>query len=335
MNRLPQTKRTLPLPQRILVQKPIPKAPVKIVKINNTINIRLPSTINIVRNTHKTKMTQVQMKQKVRPPVSPSSKQLSIPTIINKNRNQVQRTAIARTKIPIGSEDVKVQKLKDTGKGRILVMVAPGPSILEADLGKLKDHPFIDIMCINKPQTPVWPSKYWAFCDHTQYLRNEDAWQSYEGIILNSPNVTARKANQIVIKTKQGKGFSKDLSTGYYIGRSSTYANMQVAYYMNYDIIYIFGLDMTEVGGKLHSYGVNPDVSPENRKARFSAEAEHYLFAGQNLPEEIRMKFIICSTYNPFSFVDYFKRLDQKIAVDLIIKYADDLMSSKNKGGMK
>lgn len=323
MNKLPSRTRALPLPtpQRIIPKKVLPKAPTKIVKINNAINIRLPSTLNIVRNTHKTKMPIV---QQVRSPVSqPSKKQLSIPQIINKNRNQIQRTAVARTKIPIGSEDVKVQKLKDTGVGKILVMVAPGPSILEADLTKLKDHPYIDIMCINKPQPPVWPSKFWAFCDHTQYTRNQDTWGSYEGIILNSPNVTARKANQIIIRTKQGKGFSKDLSTGYYIGRSSTYANMQAAHYMNYDTVYIFGLDMAEVNGKLHSYGVNPDVSPENRKSRFAAEAEHYLFAGQNLPEDVRKKFIICSSYNPWDFCKYFGRLDQKIAVDTILEAAN------------
>jgi hypothetical protein len=309
----------VPLPQRITAKKIQPKALTKVVKINNSVNIRLPSTLNIVRNTHKTRMPAIQVKT----PVSQSSrKQLSLPTIINKNRNQIQRTAVARTRIPIGAEDVRVQKLKDIGLGRILVMIAPGPSILEADLAKLKDHPYIDIMCINKPQTAVWPSKFWGFCDHTQYTRNEETWNNYEGMILNSPNVTARKANQVIIKTKQGKGFSKDLSTGYYIGRSSTYANMQAAYYMNYEIIYIFGLDMTEVNGKLHSYGVNPDVSPENRKSRFAAEAEHYLFAGQNLPEDIRKKFIICSSYNPYSFVDYFGRLDQKTAVDTILEAA-------------
>ena len=137
--------------------------------------------------------------------------------------------------------------------------------------------------------------------------------------IINSTNVRVRKHNQIIIKSKPGFGFSKDIATGYHIGRSSTYANMQVADYMNYDKIYVFGLDMCPVDGKFHYYGKNPDVSDEERKARFEKEAESYSWAGKNLSVDIRNKFVFCSNYNPWPFIQQFQRFDHKTAVNEIL----------------
>jgi len=309
--------RALPIPQPTRYQPSVPRAVVKpvvkLVKVRNVINPRTASPINVIRNP-SARMPRVLVKAVVSKP----QKQVNIiPKKTSHLRNQ------NKLYIPINSSDGKVAKLKDSGTGRILVMIAAGPSVLEVDFTKIIKHPYIDFMCINKPFMPVWPSKFWAFCDQTQYVRNEEAWGSYEGIILNSPNVTARRGNQIIVRTRQGKGFSKDVSGGYYIGRSSTYANMQVAYYMNYERIYIFGLDMCQVGDKLHFYGVNPDVNPENRKSRFAAEAEYYTFAGQNLPEEVRKRFFICSSYNPWDYCKFFNKLDHKEAVNQIFEFAE------------
>ncbi len=99
-------------------------------------------------------------------------------------------------------------------------------------------------MCINQPYQLLWPTKFWSFCDHTQFTRNESVWNNYNGIIINSYNVKARKSNQILIQARPGQGFSADLPGGYHIGRSTTYASMQIANYMNYSKIYLFGVDM-------------------------------------------------------------------------------------------
>jgi hypothetical protein len=244
--------------------------------------------------------------------------------IVSKNKYSIIQSHKKTLPNPIltkvqGANYTNIMKLKDIGKGRILIIIAAGPSVLEVDFTPLLKIPTIDFMCINKPYKPVWPSKFWAFADQTQYTRNKETWDSYQGIIINSPNVTARKPNQVLITSRSGQGFSLDVAQGYFIGRSSTYANMQVAYYMNYQSIYIFGTDMGEVGGKLHHYGVNVDVAPELRKQRFKFEAEHYLYAGKNLPEDIRNKFIFCSSYNNWEFTKYFPKLDHKIAVEIII----------------
>jgi hypothetical protein len=99
---------------------------------------------------------------------------------------------------------------------------------------------------------------------------------------------------------------------------------MQVAYYMGYDRVYIFGVDMCAdpKTGTLHYYGQNPDVSNVNRMSRFAAEAENYQWAGEHLPAETRGRFVFCSAWNPWSFVKLFASLDHKVAIEEILKYA-------------
>jgi len=213
----------------------------------------------------------------------------------------------------------KVRNLRDVGKGKVLVIVACGPSILQAEIGRLKNHPLIDTMSINKPDKRVWPSTYWVFCDYSQYNRNREIWDPYRGTILNPSSMRARHPNQILIKNLGGKGFSKNLLKGYHIGRSTTFANMQTALWMNYDKIYIFGCDMTDVNGRMHYYGQNPDVEDANRMKRFGTEAEYYMHAADTMTEVERAKFVFCSSYNKWPFVKKFQQLDQTKAVDHIL----------------
>jgi hypothetical protein len=93
---------------------------------------------------------------------------------------------------------------------------------------------------------------------------------------------------------------------------------------MDYERIYIFGIDMCAIGDKLHHYGLNEDVSPDNRKSRFPQEAKHYLWAGQNVPEEDRKKIFFCSSYNPWPFLKYFTQLDHLKAVEHVLNYVKE-----------
>lgn len=216
-----------------------------------------------------------------------------------------------------------IMALHGSGHGKILVMVACGPSVLEVQLEKLKGVPNVDIMCINKPDKRVWPTKFWAFCDQSQYERNKDYWNNYGGIVVNASSVRVRHDKQVLIKNLPAKGFSRDIAKGYHIGRSSTYANLQVAMWMGYDKVYVFGLDMCAVGGKMHHYGKNPDVTDEQRLDRFKRESENYLNAAREIltPAE-REKIVLCSNYNPWEFTSFFPKLDHLKAVDEIIAAA-------------
>lgn len=212
--------------------------------------------------------------------------------------------------------------LKGVGHGRILVILACGPSINEIPIEKLKDNPKIDLMCINKPNSRVWPTKYWAFCDQTQYTHNLSYWEGYTGTLINASSVRARHRGQILIRNVSGPGFSKDLVKGFHIGRSTTYANMQTALWMDYPKVYIFGCDMAAVNGALHYYGQNPDVGNSNRIERFKQEAESYEYAAKTLGQEERNRFTFCSNYNQFNFINSFQRLDHTTAIDTILDLA-------------
>lgn len=221
-------------------------------------------------------------------------------------------------------------KIKSRGLGNILVMVACGPSVLEVPIDKLNHHK-IKMMTINKPDKRIWPTDYWTFCDHSQYIRNKAEFESYNGMIFNSGAVKAQHKNQIVFPNLRNQKFSINLLEGIDVGRSSTYSAMQIALWMGFDKIYIFGCDMCEVGGKLWHYGTNPDIkSSSERLRRFREEAKCYDRAANTLSQDQRGKFYFCSKYNPFEFVEKFNKRDHESVVDEILLEANKL---ENKDG--
>lgn len=221
----------------------------------------------------------------------------------------------------------RVAAIKGIGKGKVIVILGNGPSLGEVDVARLKDHHKIDLLTINKPDPRVWPTTYWAFFDLSQYRRNENLWNSYTGTIFNSTAIKRQKATSMQFKNIGGRGWSRDMMQGLYIGRSSVYAAMQIAAWMSYEHVYILGCDMNPDGlnGQLHFYGSNPDVTPEVRKNRFAKEAEHYSLAAEILSPEERAKFTFCSAYNPWEFVNKFNKLDHREAVATILAKTEGL----------
>ena len=241
------------------------------------------------------------------------------------NRADIRHTIRSAQHQKVLREHVnRIKEMQNTGGGKVLVMFACGPSINEVDFTPLLGHQYINTMCINKPLTKVWPSTYWSFCDVSQYTRNKESWDTYNGIIWNSPSIRIPHPKQIMVRNRSGQGFSRNLADGYFISRSTTYASMQVALWMGYTT-FIFGCDMGVVDGKLHFYGKNPDVDDENRIKRFKLEAEAYNFAAANLTAQERSKFYFCSSYNKFPFVHKFNYMDHKTAVPFILDYANSL----------
>lgn len=216
----------------------------------------------------------------------------------------------------------RIHKLKNSKAGKILVIVANGPSIMEVRLQDLKTHPNVETLMINKPDDRVWPTDYWAFFDVSQSRRHADYWNNYEGVLFNSTAIKKEKDKTILFKNQGGMGFSKELDKGLHIGRSSVYAAMQIALWMNFDKVFIFGCDMNPAGidGKLHFYGTNPDVNPEVRKERFKSEAQYYESAANMMNEDERAKFYFCSSYNKWDFIKKFKYLDHKEAIQFILE---------------
>ncbi len=225
-------------------------------------------------------------------------------------------------RVPSEASKKKIAVLKDIGRGKILVILGNGPSLVEVDTTQLQNNPKIDIMSINRPDSRIWPTTYWLFCDLSQYKRHNDIWNEYTGTIINTLSIPEKK-NSAHIQHLTGEGFSTDMLKGFHIGRSSVYAAMQVALWMNYDRIYIFGIDMCSVtiNGQtmMHYYGINPDVNPDSRQKRFATEAKHYDYAARVLSSEDRSRFYFCSSYLRWPFAEQFNRLDHHTAIPQIL----------------
>jgi hypothetical protein len=222
----------------------------------------------------------------------------------------------------------RVRGLRGRGRGKFLVIIGNGPSIVEIDLPALSGHPRIDLMSINKPDPRIWPTQLWSFCDACIWQRHEQLWNAYTGLAITSTGIEQTKPNSVKIKALYGDGFSRKLDEGYYVGHSTVFASMQVALWMDYDRVFLFGVDMAALTNpdgtkRVHFYGTNPDVDPEERIKRFGLEAKYYDEAAERLSEADRKRFTFCSNYNPWPFVDKFSRLDHTNAVAEILKVAN------------
>ena len=289
---------------------------VNIIKSKNNIKI-----VNKDGQQHQQIDRRVDRPKQPNQPLAVARKQHNIKIIKAAKAGRASNQPIRAKPIISSSVDVsRIQKIKDVGIGRILVMIACGPSVLEVDFSPIKNQDNVDIMVINKPLKQVWPAKYWAFCDHSQYLRNTEVFDSYSGTIITSNGVRARAKNaeHIVITAIHKTGVSRDLRQGYVIGRSSVYANLQTALWMNYDKIFVFGVDMCKVDGKLHHYGKNPDVDDKIRQQRFDQESKNYNRMADTLPESIRQRIYFCSSYNPYDFVRKFNKINHLTAIKMI-----------------
>lgn len=281
------------------------------------------SNLNDFKN-RKVKINLQQPQQQV--PQVPENVAVSKQSISKCNRRSVKK----QPKVKYITSDVspdsvlRIKQLRNYGVGKLLVIIGNGPSINEIKLEDLVGNPRIHTLSINKPDPRIWPTTHWAFFDQSQLRRHEDLWNSYAGFVFNSTGIKKQKNTSVQFKNLGGRGFSRDLNKGLHIGRSSVFAAMQIGFWLNYDHIYVLGCDMNPDGknGKLHFYGVNPDVNPDIRKERFQKEAEFYDYAADVLDDGERQKFTFCSSDNPWGFVNKFNRLPHEIAIQTILTSA-------------
>lgn len=306
--------------------------------------VKIPKTIQVVVKSSSAKIVNLQqLQQKELTRTSPQSvttlpqaiKKTEVKTAVSKPRIQKRELKTKKANIKYITREaspeslIKIRGIQNKGLGRILVIVGNGPSITETPLEKLRGLSNVDILSINNPDSRIWPTSHWAFFDRSQLRRHESLWSSYKGMLFNSTAIKEQLPNSMQFKGLSGIGFSRDMTKGLYIGRSSVFASMQIAMWMNYNHVYIFGCDMNPDGidGKLHFYGINPDVEPSLRAQRFAKEASSYEFAADNLNEHDRTRFTFCTDYNPWPFVDKFNRMSHKTAVDYIREHNSKISS--------
>lgn len=317
----------------------IPRAKPQLVRKRT--QIAIPQTTKVVINNKDKSVAIVDNKvaakprQLIRhrkpPAPQPESNQVRIPSAVSKNTILNKRArSNKKVKVKYITRDappeaiIKAQRLRTFGVDKVLIIMGNGPSINEVQLERLNGHDKIHTMSINKPDPRLWPTTHWAFFDASQFRRHKELWDYYTGKIFNSTAIKQQKDGTVQIKNIGGHGFSKDMSQGIHIGRSSVYAAMQIGISMNYNKIYIFGCDMNEKGlnGQMHFYGTNPDVKPEERRRRFTKEAEYYNEAARLLSEDDRQRFMFCSRdINPWAFMDHFPTIHHTDAIDTILQY--------------
>ncbi len=309
--------------------------------IRKRTQIMLPKNVSVIIRPSRTQVINLKDLKKPSPQtplhkqqIAPPSKENNIVSVVSRQKLLKQRRSTSRkpeikyiTRNTTPESSARIATLRNIGKNKILLIIGNGPSILEVELQKLRNHQKIDILSVNKPDSRIWPTTYWAFFDSSQLRRNEDLWNGYEGTIFNSTAIKKQKQTSMQFKNQGGKGWSRDLIKNIHIGRSSVFASMQIAAWMNYEHVYIFGTDMHPDGiqGVIHFYGVNPDVDPNDRKQRFDKEAVFYDHAASIMTMEERLKFTFCSSYNKHDFVNKFLKLDHKVAVEKILEHAQKL----------
>ena len=131
--------------------------------------------------------------------------------------------------------------------------------------------------------------------------------------------------NTVFFPLRQGMGFSRDLTGGWFVGKSSSYAALQVALWMRYERVFFLGVDMGEVNGSLWRYGDNPDISRAERLPRFETEARFFDHAARVLRPEERKRVYFCSSHNKYAFPDAFNRRDHRLIVSEILASAESI----------
>lgn len=315
----------------------------KVVILQKTVNTTIPKTVNSIQRT-----THVGLHLKPTPhrqPPQPSQSSKSAPVIqprtqsvlITKNKQNHKKNNIAaipkRRELPqitylsadlTHDQVTKIKKLKDVGQGQYLVILGNGPSLNMVDTNIFKQYSTTIKLCtINVPDRRCWPTQYWAFYDRSQYNRHKDEYRNYSGIAFNSTGIKEQNVNSIKFKHIPGLGYSKDISSGIYVGMSSVFATIQIAMYMNFNRIYIIGCDMDDNvdSGMTHFYGINPDVNPDERKKRFKKEANWYNKMIEILSEEEKKKIVFCSKgINKWPFTSHFTNISPDKATKFIIE---------------
>lgn len=293
-------------------------SPIKPLLVRKKVAIKSTPTVQIIRP-QEPKVIRLQDLQRLqRPATNPAI--VVQPKHLKRQPGVKKKTTVKHcTYDPMPGSLENIKSVQSKGRGKILVIVANGPSVSEAPLDQLLTIPNVETLTLNCPDQRIWPTTYWAFFDRSQFTRHEKFWDNYEGYIFNSTSIKRQKTKSMQFKNHAGYGWSRDLTKNIFVGRSSAYAAMQIAQWMQFAHVYIFGVDMNPDGlnGQLHFYGVNPDVDPATRAIRFQGESVYYDKAAEVLTDMERSKFTFKTDYNPWSFIQKFNHATHKNVDDI------------------
>ncbi|MCY0966837.1 hypothetical protein [Parathalassolituus penaei] len=149
-----------------------------------------------------------------------------------------------------------IVELKNICKGKKGVIIANGPSALQAGLNDLGDAVVIGMNAswLLRDQYSRLKFDYYCFSD-VRFLQSEKKRMCFDSVVNSGVRTFLRAefkdlsvvdpgANVDFIKSLGKTGFSKDIREGFFFGNSTTVMALQVAYYLGLDEVCLVGVDM-------------------------------------------------------------------------------------------
>jgi hypothetical protein len=214
------------------------------------------------------------------------------------------RSVIKKSAIRTPGLADKLVKLRGSGRGKTMWIIANGPSVPRF----APAEPDGDVLLINRPYMPYFDrAKYWAMNDQNIADKFKDQLESFNGTLVLSKSVRSYYRDVIRFHNKSGIGWSDDATDGIFLCRTTSYSSLQFAAYCGYDRINLLGVDMAIDGKQLYFDGSKPVDCAENiRIGRFQAESTGFNHAASILPIEIRRHIHFLTDLNQFPFIKSF-----------------------------
>lgn len=210
---------------------------------------------------------------------------------------------IRRHGIPITENDRRISRLYNRHAGSPGFVIGNGPSLRAQDLERLTRHVSIAsnrIYLIYKETN--WRPTYYSLADTLLIQRESDRIVSFDMPVFT------RKVNrkhfqdpgdvifldQLKDENRYQHGFSHNILEGLSIDRSVTQINLQIAYYLGLNPVYLIGIDhnyphveapkqgnttFVYTGGKNHFCDDYLKLNEEHKNPHFSAQDRDYRVA--------------------------------------------------------
>jgi hypothetical protein len=219
------------------------------------------------------------------------------------NRINIQKPITIVPIVPIRSQpDNNITKYKNAGKGKRVIILGNGPSLNRISCETVRKMNLMT-MGVNNVHRNFWQPDFWSVNDTQKAIELQNDIRSFSGTMFSVLPKKNTLGCYVHLKNLSGQ-WSGDLTKGIVLGRSTVFLCLQISMWMNFDEIFVAGLDMNpHEAGDLHFYGTNRTIDPSKRKTRFINESICYDNMLNNIGSHETSKITLCvKGINPWPF---------------------------------